>query len=471
MTVPLRDTMRELGELMSPARLPGDLWRRGRRQRYRGRIIAVAVVALIGAAIAVAPGLHVEPQPAEGSTTVPRSVGLPYFWQATVDMAPPGPAAVLFGGDSLGLTGDPFEEEGGKLAVLGRSGAYRMLRYPDDGARAGQDVRLSPDGNLVAQSTLRGGPDGWLVVTDLRTGRSRGYSGGETTCCAAVVAWRPDSGAVLVLLDQEGVSSTIDGPPVRYVLVDLVSGAVTPVDDKLRQDANASAWGAAFSPDGRGFVAARPAADGTELRGYDAAGRRLWTRDLGGRRLAGSGAYTSDGSALALLTVDDCPFQCDHDQRDARRWRVSYIDAASGADREGPALPEVTGAAVRALGWHGDALVVVRYESEKYTTADKGDTDTGSTRHVRVLALRSGGAVDVVLDPPGDVRSIDIAQDLVRNGRFDGAVPAPAMLPARWSVIAQGALFVLCLLAPVAVIVVILVRVVRAVRRRRLAAG
>ncbi|GAB3837221.1 hypothetical protein ACFPIJ_17040 [Dactylosporangium cerinum] len=307
-----------------------------------------------------------------------------------------------------------------------------------------------------------------LVVTDLRTGRSRGYGGGETTCCAEVVAWRPDSGAVLVLQDQDGVSSPIDGPPVRYVLVDLASGAVTSVDDKLRWDGNASAWAAAFAPDGRGFIAARPAGKGTELRGYDATGRRLWTRDLdGGRRLAGSGAYTSDSSTVALLTVDECPFQCDHDQRDARRWRVSYIDAATGADREGPALSELTGAAVRALGWHGDALVVVQYESEDDVTASTtDDTDAFGTRHVRVLALRPGGAVDVVLEPPGDVSSIDIAQDLVRNGRFDGRVPAPAILPARWSAVAQEALFVLCLLTPVAVAVVILVRVLAARRRR-----
>ncbi|WP_238006418.1 hypothetical protein KZZ52_15890 [Dactylosporangium sp. AC04546] len=471
MTVPLRNTMRELGERMSPARLPEDLWLRGRRQRLRGRIVAVVAVALLCAFVAVLPGLHPEPQPADGGPVVPRSVGLPYDWQATVDMAPPGSATVLFGGDSSGLTGDLFEEEGDKIAVLGRNGDYRVLRYPGEKQRAGQDVRLSPDGNLVAQSMLTGGPAGWLVVTDLRTGRSRGYSGGETTCCAVVVAWRPDSGAVLVLQDQVGVSSPLDGPPVRYVLVDLASGAVTPVDDKLRWDRNASAWGAAFAPDGRGFVAARPAGKGTELRGYDATGRRLWTRDLGSRRLAGSGAYTSDSSTVALLTVDDCPFQCDHDQRDARRWRVSYIDAATGTDREGPALPEVTGAAVRALGWHGDALVVVQYQSEDdVTAATTDDTDAWGTRHVRVLALRPGAAVNVVLEPPADVSSIDIAQDLLRNGRFDGPVPAPAMLPARWSVVAQEALFVLCLLAPVAVAVVVFVRV-RAARRRRVAAG
>lgn len=123
MTVPLR----ELGEHMAPARLPEDLWRRGRRQRYRGRIIAVAVVALLGAAAAGAPDLHSGLQPAGDSPGVPRSVDLPYFWQATVDMAPPGPASVLFGGDSLGLVADPFEDEGGKLAVLAPVPAPAML--------------------------------------------------------------------------------------------------------------------------------------------------------------------------------------------------------------------------------------------------------------------------------------------------------------------------------------------------------
>ncbi|MEV0564867.1 hypothetical protein [Dactylosporangium sp. NPDC050588] len=90
MTVPLRDAMRELGEPMSPARLPEDLWRRGRRQRHRGRTIAVVAAALLCATVAVVPGLHAEPQPADGSTAIPRSVGLPYLWQATVDMAPRG---------------------------------------------------------------------------------------------------------------------------------------------------------------------------------------------------------------------------------------------------------------------------------------------------------------------------------------------------------------------------------------------
>ncbi|MDG6108058.1 hypothetical protein Daura_45475 [Dactylosporangium aurantiacum] len=426
------------------------------------------VVALVCAVVAVVPGLRLVPQPAEGGPAIPRGVELPYSWQATVDMAPPGPAMVLFGGDSLALSSDPFEEDGGKLAVVGRDGAYRMLRYPNDGLRAGQDVRLSPDGNLVAQSMLTGGPAaGWLVVTDLRTGRSRGYGDGPPACCFEVAAWRPDSGAVLVLHgDNNHHDPATDRPLAQYVLVDVASGALLPVDDVFTRDPTASAWVAAFSPDGRGFVATRPTTDGTELRGYDATGRRRWTRDLGQRRLAGAGAYTPDGSAVALLSIDGCPKDCDHDQFLARRWRVTYLDAATGADREGPALPEVTGPAVRALGWHGDALIVVRYEYEDGAQGPD-ETDPWGTRHVRVLALRPDGTTSVVFDPPADVISVDIAQDLLREGRFGGPVPEPAALPARWSVIAQEAP---CLLVPVLIAAAVIVVVWRAVRRRRTAA-
>lgn len=86
-------------------------------------------------------------------------------------------------------------------------------------------------------------------------------------------------------------------------------------------------------------------------------------------------------------------------------------------------------------------------------------------RAVLVLpALRPDGTVSVVLDPPAGVSSVDIPQDLLREGRFGGPVPAPAALPARWPVIAQAAL---CLLAPVLLAAAAVVVMVRAVRRRR----
>ncbi|MFF5233000.1 hypothetical protein [Dactylosporangium sp. NPDC000521] len=475
MTVPLRDTLRELGERMPPARLPEDPWRRGRRQRRRNRVVAAVVVALLCAAVAVLPGVHLEPQPAQGDPAVPAGVELPYFFQATVDMAPPGPATVLFGGYSVGLSADPypFEEEGGKLAVVGRDGDYRVLRYPDEAFRAGQDVRLSPDGNLVAQSMLTGGPAGWLVVTDLRTGRSRGYGDGPPACCFEVAAWRPDSGAVLVVhVDNNDIDPATDRRPAQYILVDLASGALVPVDDVFARDPVASAWEAAFAPDGRGFVTTRPAAGGgTELRGHDATGRRLWTRHLGDRqRLAGAGAYTPDGSAVALLNIDGCTASCDHDELVARRWHVSYVDAATGADREGPALPAVTGPAVRALGWHGDTLIAVQYELEDDIRPGEDETGWFATRHVRVLALRPDGTTGVVLDPPADVSSVDIAQDLIRSGRFGGPVPSPAVLPVRWAPVAEAAALALCVLCVLSPLLLIAGAAVRLVRRRRRAA-
>ncbi|MER7279590.1 sigma factor [Dactylosporangium sp. NPDC000244] len=312
-------------------RLPGDVWRRGRRRRYQGRIAGAGTALLCLVGVAVLPGLGGGAQPAEGATAViPASIERPYPWQATVDASPPGRASVLFGGDSLGLGSDPFETEGGKLAVVGRGGDYRTLRYPTGKQRAGLDVRLSPDGHLVAQSELHDGPAGWLVVTDLRTGRSRGYGNGPAACCYEVAAWRPDSGAVLV---QHRV-----GEHSQLTLVDLASGTELPIDGAAPRDVDRFAWAAAFAPDGASFVAAFPTGGGTELRAFDANGQRRWSHDLGSRRLAGAGAYTADGSAIAVLTMTGCADDCDPAQLAGRRWTVSYLDAATGAERGGPAV-------------------------------------------------------------------------------------------------------------------------------------
>jgi hypothetical protein len=460
-TASLREALQEIGERMPPARLPGDVWHRGRRRRYQGRIAGAGTALLCLVGLAVLPGLGGGAQPAEGATAViPSSVERPYPWQATVGASPPGRASVLFGGDSLGLGSDPFETEGGKLAVVGRGGDYRTLRYTTEKQRAGLDVRLSPDGRLVAQSELHDGPAGWLVVTDLRTGRSRGYGNGPAACCYEVAAWRPDSGAVLV---QHRV-----GENSQLTLVDLASGAELPIDGPAPRDVNRFAWAAAFAPDGASFVAAFPAGGGTELRAFDATGHRRWIHDLGARRLAGAGAYTADGSAIAVLTMTGCADDCDLAQLAERRWSVSYLDAATGAERGGPAVPAVGGAAVRALGWHGDALVVVRYEAGTALVSGLDETGWSQTRHVQVLTLRPGAEPQVVLDPPAHVNSIDVAQDLIRDGEFGGPVPPASMLPARWSVLGQLGL---CLLLPLAAVTAAVVLIRRRVLRRRKAAA
>jgi hypothetical protein len=450
--------------------------------RYRKGIISGAI-AVLCVAVALLPGLRAGAQPAGGGATVPGGVEMPWFWQATVGMDPPGPASVLFGGDSAALYGDPWEEEGAKLAVVGRGGAYRMLRYPGE-MRAGQDVRLSPDGNLVASSWLTGGPDGWLIVTDLRTGASRGYGQGSGACCYETAAWRPDSGAMLVLHRLDAVDVPFESKrlfaPARYILVDLRTGAQLPLADVFEHNEVESAWEAAFAPDGTHLALTVPAPAGaapgsTVLRGYDTTGKQLWTRDLGDRRhLAGAGAYTPDGRAIATVTLDGCVTKCTGEQLLDRAWTVSYVDAATGADAGGPALPVVRGMAVRALGWHGTDLVVVHYEPEPGDGGSGDDTGWGGTRHVRVLALHQGhpggdtkgdtsGDTSVLLDPPDDVGSIDIAQDLVRDGRFGGPVPSPSIFPVRWGVVVQGAL---CYGAPLSVLVLIVVVIVRRFRRR-----
>nr|BFE63278.1 hypothetical protein GCM10020063_078040 [Dactylosporangium thailandense] len=440
MTAPLRDTLLRIGEQMPPARLPEDLWRRGRRERYRDRVLAgagAAIAALLVGAVAVLPGLGRDTRPAAGVPAVPGQVELPYPWQQTVQGAPAGAASVLFGGGSA-LGTDPFESEGGKLAVVGRAGAYRVLRYPSDGVRAGIDVRLSPDGTRVAQPADEGG---WLTVTDLRTGRARTFDTATHTCCGTVVAWRPDGEALLTR------HRAAHGDSVQYHLLHLSTAAETPLGDPFDDTAAATSWSGAFAPDGGRVVVAQPTADGTTLDAYDAQGNRLWRHPISpGVRLAGAGAWTPDGTRIALLTLDGCAEACDTASLAARTWHVSYLDAATGADAAGPALPPLTGLAVRALGWHDTELVAVVSDPEPGDGAlDAGFDDGGwaITGHVRVAVVAPGG-VRTVLDPPPEVSSIDVAPDLVAAGAFGGPHTDAAVLPIRWAPLLQlGALLLI----------------------------
>ncbi|GGM88829.1 hypothetical protein ACFFX1_34035 [Dactylosporangium sucinum] len=261
--------------------------------------------------------------------------------------------------------------------------------------------------------------------------------------------------------------------PLRYALLDLDTADSVPLADIFEAGDVSLAWAAAFAPDGRNLVLTVPGStNGTVLRAYDAGGTPLWDRDLGAERhLAGSGAYTPDGRAIAIITLDGCTDVCDRDQLAARRWTVSYVDAATGADVAGPPLPAAPGMAMRALGWHGTDLVVVQSRPEDgLAKDDEYFTETGwyETGDVRVLALRSDDTVSVLLDPPNDVTSIDIPQDLIRDGTFAGPTSSPSLLPVRWGVLMQVSL---CTAVPLLLIAAGAVVVVRRVLWRRRVSG
>jgi hypothetical protein len=478
MTTGLRDALVEVSESMPSARLTPDVWRRGRQARRRGLLVRAALVAVVvGVAAFLLPwsltrALH--QQAADGGAAVPATLSLPWMWQATVQMDPPGEASVLFGGDTIGLRGiDLFDSEG-KIAVMGRGGDYRMLLYAGfDSVAAGEDVLLSPDGTRVAQQFLVGSgfdDNGGMVVVDLATGKSTQYRGGQPGCCAPV-AWAPDGASmVATILGDSMVTDPETGimmAPHRLVLLDLRTDTIIPLGEfRPAQDVR-TASRAAFSPDGKRIAVT----EGTTLRLMDLRGSTLWSVDLGERRyLAGVGAFSADGTRIATVALDGCLDECDERALAERSWSVGYLDAATGRPVPGASFATVTGMAVRALGWsNGRDLVVLRYlpEAGAHKTRSQRWNDTGwyETGHITLLALAPDGSTRTLLDPPDGVLTMDVARDLLEAGRFGGPSSSASIFPAR-GIIWVMAPPLACLVAVAAVVTMIIVRIVRGRRRR-----
>ncbi|MGY0231451.1 WD40 repeat domain-containing protein [Longispora urticae] len=443
MSTRLRELLRTAGDAMPPARLPGDLWKRGRRRRTRQRV-AVALAILLVAAAVVPWGVRTPRAPlGAAGAAVPGKVFVPWMWQATVRQAPAGPASVLFSGDgSLGLSGDKLIDDEGKLVVVGRDGSYRTLLYGAP-ATAGESAQVSPDGRYVAQGYLDNDPG--LNIIDLATGTVRRLAGPDgADCCVESVGWSRD-GRWLLGLAHHRMADHLDAKGngisrATLVLFEVATGATTPLVEypDLARVRRASV--AAFSPDAQRIAVTV----GTELRMLDRSGNTLWTRDLGARRhLVGLGAFTPDGARIGTATLDGCLLPCGAAELGARRWTFGYLDGATGADTVGPSLPAVTGVAVRGLGWrHGADLVavVLRAGEDVATYPDSPpDSDYYTAGHARLVAL-SGGGAETLLDPPSGVKAIDVPLDLVEAGRFGGpsVPPEPFPVRGRFVVLAAG---------------------------------
>ncbi|BAL89090.1 hypothetical protein AMIS_38700 [Actinoplanes missouriensis 431] len=427
----------------------------------RRKILIVAVAAAIGALALT--GL-VRPWRDAPGDVVPGDLELPWMWQATVGMDAPGRASILAGGDTLGFRGTDLFDAEGKIAVVGRGGDYRMLLHGGwDTVAAGEDVLLSPDGRRVVRPPV---DQDSLEVIDLESGRSTFYpppdfaappSSTQAPGWSGPVAWAPDGKSVL--------AEVYAGDDTHLALLDLETRAVQPIGERILHWQRRTASRAAFAPDG-GHLAISA---GNQVRLVDRTGKMVWAADLGDRAyLAGAGAFTPDGSKIAIAELAGCLDDCDAEALAARSWTVSYLDAATGKPAPGPSLAAVTGSAIRALGWsQGRDLVILRYEPEddayREARADAALTewnDTGwqETAHITLLALPPSGTARTLLDPPDGVLTMDVSQDLLQAGSFGGPTPAADPFPARpiiwWT------------LAPLACLAVILTPAFFAVRRR-----
>jgi hypothetical protein len=465
-----------------------------RRRRLLAAVRALGVtIAVLGVITLVWPGLFGAWSARAGQPAVPRSIELPWRWQASVDEDPPGPASVVATADQpslddaeLAATADDRGDAAHQIEVVGRNGVYRAI-YPTAGRwQAGRNVHLSPDGRYLAlaylddPTTTRQGP----TLVDLTSGEVRVLrtAGLPARSELIVLGWSPDGGALLL--------ASVTGANARVSLLELAGGAPRTLA-QVSAEADPRQWRVAFSPDGRRIAFAAHGA----LHLVDDRGEQLWTVPLTeGRLLAGSAAFTPDGSRIALVRPMPCRDVC----AGAPPWVVTYVDSANGRASRGPELPPLEAAAVRAVGWSPredgtSALVVVRYLPEPPAAPTYGgpagggahetpapespaDARPGVAGPADLYELATGHPPRLLLDAPYEVTDLDVAADLVRAGRFEGAPTTPSLLPIdptrmRPLDIVLAVAIVGALAAVIAVLVSLTGRPVRVLTRRVLRRG
>ncbi|MET7421579.1 hypothetical protein [Dactylosporangium sp. NPDC005555] len=471
--LPTRGLARRLTETaddMPAARVPADLWRRGRR-RHRTRQVLVTAFVALAAAVPLTALPDPAVLPAAGNAAVPGRLHQPWPWQASVEGDPRGPAALLVSGGGGYQSMDLPFTYGSRISVIGRDGSYRVLPYGNTYLQAGQDVLLSADGRRVAGDgtylSHLGTGTGDVSVVDLGTGGERRYPG---TGNIDPVAWSPD-GTRLLIRRYSGPawwsgaydgSDTVESDNGALWLLDLGSGATTRLLDLGRTRPGR----AAFSPDGR-TVAVQAGRDLT-LLDTTGGGRRVLTTLPAGAMLGGPWAWSTDG--IGVFTIaEGCTTTCTNAERNDRTWRLTVLSSDSGAPT-GRTFATFGGAAARLAGWQRDGTaVVVRYldEADQQGPAYDAPDAYRAVSDVDLLALDPRGGTKVLLrKPPGVIWDLDVAADLVAAGAFGGPSPSPPVLPlARWA--ATTAFVALWLLGLAVWLVVALVRRSRGPRRTR----
>jgi len=348
--------------------------RRDRSCRRRPRLTAVAIAV---AAVAVPIGwlgLSGHLPLVGGAPTVTRSpslperIGAPGKWSPSITHAPIDGASVVFGDGDWGLDNLPDDT----ALTAARSDAYR--RVPNSAvAIAGITAILSPDGRRLAVE------NGFIDVTTghvvrLAPKRSGDYREPE--------AWSPD-GRELATVEYTEPDFL---PPLTYTgawtnpatraslaVVDVASGHETRIAD-LNLTTPYDGWLAAFSPDGSKLAYQSGDQVVVVTRSGQAVSRFTVAN---GTRLAGKGAWTRDGSGLALVAETPCGCGRTYDSR----WTMTVVDADTGAARATSYVLDGV-VAIRLLGWSPTSEPVV----VAYHPLGPSDLDPGN----RPVTFRTG---------------------------------------------------------------------------------
>ncbi|GAA2581704.1 hypothetical protein GCM10010399_09370 [Dactylosporangium fulvum] len=431
MTADLRRVLADLAEQSRPLNSRDDLWRRGRRLRRLRRFTAtLGCLLTLLAFVALPIAWRATPGPAQvadgRNAVLPSSFGLARSWQEIAERSPNGPAMLTFVDENhsaVEILPKP------PTTVIGQDGSYRTMSHIGG--------RLSPDGRLLAIQNR---------IIDLTSGRTiKITEHGHST--VEVLDWSPQGTEVLIVVDPYPVEGQSDA--VRVVVVDAASGrgrTLLPAGvDPQALDSEGM-----FSPDGSKIaLVLRRSAGPQQVTIVDAAdGTVQATMPLADRqRLAG---WTADGTNLVLVAAEVCDwFTCTRDlpsrqhvldARARQRWHLQFADPATGNVVDEPRTGRA-GWPDRLVGWYGrDSVWIV----------DDHEID----------AIRPGEPATRLSVADGEVQQLDVASDLVKQGRFGGpAIHAPAWPPR------AEAFWTLGISAVVAAAALLLV--VRLVRRTR----
>lgn len=362
-----------------------------------------------------------ERSPAPAPAALPSRVDAPWLWTPTLAQAPIGAVPIVAGGVAT-VAGDVLTDSESVVVFADAAGRQRVLDVASIGsAIPGEGLLLAPDGAEVVYPVLQGIG---LVVQNLSNGTARTLPTGNLV--TSPLAWSPDQRMVVaVQYRAEG------GGAVGYV--DLTDGHFTPLlDTGPTQDYDISGapvpgFSAAYSRSGAVAIQVQEQLcvfDGTQRQGCFQLG--------GGQRLAGKGAWTPDGHALAVLADR------------GRESVITLVSAATGAPvANTPRFTVTDVTTVRLLGWWPDGrAVVVAYRPEPGAppTFDTGvghggPTDFDVVRRISVLALRPEGGIQEVITVPDALLSVDVADSAMASGLLR-PFPAARAWPARPGMVA-----------------------------------
>jgi hypothetical protein len=406
-----------------------------KRVSGRVRLVAVVVVllALAMAIVSVAVGIqfartHADEADVTAAPSLPRRIGAPAVFSRDGLRSPIGAASVVFSGEPWNydsLTSD--------TAITGARGdAYRRISA-EFGSIAGFSAILSPDGRLLAVQD---------AILDLTTGTTTRLPREPGADYRVPEAWSPD-GRYLATVSYTQSDRT---PPDTYSgeWVDPVTRAVLAVTDvatkqettiaTLLTTADFDGWMAAFSPDGTRLAYQT----GDHIAVVTRTGTPLATLSVpAGTRIAGKGAWTSDGRGIAVVAEQSCDCQ----ETYPSRWTLSTIDSATGAPMgNGYSVDGVV--AIRMLGWSAaGAPIVVSYDPVPPADRDPGAVAPDFRSHadpsgvdqtgvyldgieglsdvatVQVVALDRTGPPRILLASTSDgAQAIDVADDVLSTG-------------------------------------------------------